>query len=173
MRSLKLTIILTLLYSGTCFSQNFLWDMLTADNQPYENIFLSEVSSDTLYFNLAGQTHAVPIDSILYLKREGRSYVVPGLLLGMAAGGLSGYLISQNNPDKPGYIFTTHRSFFRTIIGIVLGGVLGSATGSGLSERGYYNMTNRSTVQKKILLTQLIDDSIKRKNKYFKKPGKK
>ncbi len=172
MRRFKLIVFLALLCSGACFSQNFLWDMLTDDNQPYENIFLSEVSDDTLYFNLDGRTHRVHIDSILYLKRAGRSYVIQGLLLGMAGGGLSGYLISKNNPDKPNFIYTTHRSFFRTVIGVVLGGVLGAAAGSGLSDDRYYNFSKRSTEQKKALLIKLIDDSIKRKNKNFKKTDK-
>ncbi len=157
MKTMAICSVLVLFFTAGIFAQVPVWEIVTVDNQPYKNVVLHELSEDSLYVKAYGKTFSIPVDSLRYMQRESKSgsYAVPGLFLGMIAGGIFGNLLtgksSTNNPiGGLGKVTGTG-------LGIAIGGVLGLAMGANAGSPQYYNMEKRDHRQKVELLRKLVE----------------
>ena len=168
MKTLAICFFLSLLLTAGIFAQVPLWEIGTVDNQPYKNVALHRLSHDSLYVKAYGKTFPIPVDSLRYVRQENKtgSYAVPGLFLGMVAGGVLGNLLtgkSGGNDPIGGLGKVTV-----TGLGIATGGLLGMAMGASAGSPQYYNMEKRNHRQKIELLEKLIKKA-RKKQTYVKR----
>lgn len=142
-------------------SQSTTWDIIMHSGQPYPNVWLKKISNDTLFVNVYENTYKLQIDSIGSMKevKENSSHAFGGFLFGAISGGMIGFVISKNSADESGFfseLGNTTRSFFGTGLGILVGGLFGSAVGSGIDRGEIYNLKKRSHPEKIKLLSKLL-----------------
>ncbi|HHJ53778.1 MAG TPA: hypothetical protein ENJ89_11330 [Caldithrix abyssi] len=161
----KMILILLVLLASTVAlrAQVHSWEIGYTGRQIYPNVILEKLAEDTLYVQAYGDTHAIPIDSIRYVKslEQKSSYAGVGLVVGVILGGTAGYIVGRTaNTASPLYKSEEDiTSFYGTVIGMVGGGVLGYGVGHGLGLGAYYNLKKRDHEQRKTLLRLLIAQS--------------
>ncbi|MCD4692021.1 MAG: hypothetical protein K8R79_03825 [Calditrichales bacterium] len=155
MKNFFIGVLLLFLFCNNLFCQKQIWEIMCYSDQPYKNVVLYKLSDDTLYLKALGNIYPISVKSIVYLKRERKSYAGSGLVLGMVGGGIIGNQTSKNAEDKNAF-YSELGIILGTGLGIIVGGIFGFAIGEGLGADEYYNFTKRSIDEKKILLLQLI-----------------
>lgn len=155
MKNFFIGVSLFFLFCNNLFCQKQIWEIMCYSDQPYKNVVLYKLSDDTLYLKALGNIYPISVNSIVYLKRERKSYAGSGLVLGMIGGGIIGNQISQNTENEDGF-FSDISIMIGTGLGIIVGGIFGFAIGEGLGADEYYDFKKRNIDEKKILLLELI-----------------
>ncbi|MBD3226024.1 MAG: hypothetical protein GF313_14955 [Caldithrix sp.] len=162
MLRLSLPLMFILIVYTSAFGQAQSWTFVTYEDQPYSEVVLYQVSADSLYVKAFGKIHAVHIDSIKYMKRKRESYAGRGFITGMITGGVLANRIAVNSGYENGFLGGFAYGveiIIGTAAGIIGGGILGYALGSGFSKDEFYDFSTRNLQEKKTLLTKLLNRS--------------
>jgi len=134
-KTLVIISLLVLVSGGPLWSQNSVWNIRTADNQPYTQVALYALSNDTLIVQSMGNLFSIPVSSIQNVSKVESKFGVTlgGIVLGFIAGGLIGAnSVDDVDEDDPYAGFAAGPVVAAKIGGLILGGLLGSVVGGVL-----------------------------------------
>lgn len=167
---LNVAVLLLLVFFDTGTGKNILWDIETLDGQPYNNVILDKFVNDTLFVMAFGNIHPISADSILFMKRKGKTYKALGFIVGAFVGALGWK--TMIGPESEEYVYLLYpkgRVTLDAIAVTVFGGMVGLGAGAGLGRGEYYNLRKRDKLEKKILLKKIIqlnkEERAKRRSK--------
>ncbi len=143
--------------SGNLLGQVQKWDMMSLSIQPYNQVILHDLTSETLYVKSSGNILAINIDSINYLKREKPSLGAVGVIFGMTIGGIIGYDQSIRRSE--------YYHGFKVLVGMLAGGVAGLIAGEAVGGDEYYFLRSKSHEEKVKQLETLIARNKNKGNK--------
>lgn len=84
------------------------------------------------------------------------------MFLGMIGGGVLSNRITENSTSDKGFLGDLSKDinvFFGTLLGIVIGGIFGAATGASFDRPKYINFETRTIHQKIEVLIKLINEN--------------
>lgn len=116
-------------------AQEYGWSVLLANGERFQQVTLTRVTQDSLI--VTAQTNLsewLLLDSLIELRRERRSAILPAVLIGAAGGGAIGYAL------KPTAVNQGEADVYSIAFGVVLGGVAGFVVGSNLQADEVFDM---------------------------------
>ncbi len=122
----RLSLLLLLLFvSSHSRAQDFSWNLTTKSGEEYSRVALERLSNDTLYFlHKSNYADWIVADSIVQLRHERRSAILPATLVGAFGGGVSGVALKPVARDQE------EANVYSAAFGVVVGGVVGFFVGS-------------------------------------------
>ncbi len=136
-----------------------LWDVYTRSGAAFARVAVDRYEADSLYVWWVPGTIAIPQDSIRSIVRKGgSSHVGTGLLLGAAAGGLvaAGITMPQDPIAPIGAIISAPYVMGARLLAVVIGSVLGGAVGSASGADTEYRMDRMSRGKRRAVLSELF-----------------
>jgi hypothetical protein len=143
-------------------AQKKLWELKAFQHQPFSDVVLDSLASDTLYFSSSNIPKELDISLLIDLQWDGESNTGTGILIGVLGGGLIGSQLapdienSNSNPISAAADASVKISY--TILGALGGGAIGLIVGANTYETEYYNFQKIPIEAKRTILTKLIQN---------------
>lgn len=132
-------------------AQGFDWSVERSNGEKLTNVALTRITPDSIVLTTEAQYEEwVALDSVVELRRERRSAVLPATLIGAAAGASIGYAL------KPTAMQQGEANLYSIGFGMVLGGVGGFLIGSNLQPDEVINLRGMGRAERFDSLTQRV-----------------
>ncbi len=108
-------------------AQNHDWSVTLSSGEKFQQVALTRLTPDSLIVTTrADLSEWLLLDSLVELRRERRSAILPAVLIGAAGGGAVGYAL------KPTAVNQGEANLYSIAFGLVVGGAAGFVIGSNL-----------------------------------------
>lgn len=147
-------IVLFVLLAGSAtevLAQDFVWTLTTTNGERSANVALQRLKDDTLFI-LRNENFRdiVLLDSLATLERTDRKAILPAMLIGTVAGGVTGYSVKPTSKDQ------NEADIYGGVFGAVLGGVAGYLIGSILQTDEIVDLRDSSLLAKAEKLQRIL-----------------
>jgi ABC-type phosphate/phosphonate transport system permease subunit len=108
-------------------AQQYDWSIALSNGEKFQQVALTRLTPDSLIVTTrADLSEWFLLDSLVELRRERRSAILPAVLIGAAGGGAVGYAL------KPTAVNQGEANLYSIAFGLVVGGAAGFVIGSNL-----------------------------------------
>ena len=168
---MKIVIMITMLFltTNSLLAQENIWYLTLSNGDTISSISLQSLVGDSLVISHLGETNWIPVESIVEMRKVGKSKFRKGIGIGFVAGAAIGALIGLATYGKP----SSDGSFFEEgstidlgpgvnalaggiiggLAGFVVGGIIGSSY-SGKDE--IYDLSQKKHEQKLEMIRLLV-----------------
>ncbi len=128
------------------------WSVVLSSGERFTQVALTRVTQDSLIVTTRSNlSEWFLVDSLVELRREQRSAILPAVLIGAAAGGAIGYAL------KPTAVKQGEADLYSIAFGLVLGGVAGFVVGSNVQADEVFDLRQLDRQAKVQLLREQLD----------------
>ncbi len=142
---------LCVLMSSGAMAQEYDWSVVLSTGEAFQRVALTRLTQDSLIVTArTSLSEWLQLDSLVELRREHRSAILPAVLVGAAGGGAVGYAL------RPTAVNQSEADIYSIAFGIVIGGAAGFVVGSNLQSDEVFDMRHLDREGKMRLLRDKV-----------------